>query len=101
MAKNRFLAAAGVAAALAVGGAGAFIIGLPGVSGAQTTTDAPTTTVPGTTDNGSATTPRARGENCPDKAAGGTGSGTGAIAPGASGSSTNISARGRGNFLNL
>ena len=101
MRTNRFLAAAGVTAALAAGGVGAFVIGVPGVSGAQTTTEAPTTTVPGTTDDGT-TAParpgRAGGENCPEKDSAGTGTGT---AP-STGSSANISARGRGgNFSNL
>ena len=66
---KKFLASAAVAAGLLGGGVVGVVLGVPGISGAQTTTvpDAPTTTVPG---SGETTPDRpARGdrETCPDK----------------------------------
>lgn len=67
MAKKKLLASMALTAGLLGGGAAGLILGVPGVSGAQTTTvpDQPTTTVPG--DEGTAPE-RAPGnrENCPD-----------------------------------
>ncbi len=69
MARKRLLAALALSAGLLGGGAAGLILGVPGVSGAQTTTvpDQPTTTVP---DDGSTApdrAPRGDRENCPDK----------------------------------
>ncbi|MDQ3643230.1 MAG: hypothetical protein M3450_17630 [Actinomycetota bacterium] len=80
---KKFLASAAIAAGLLGGGVVGFVLGVPGVSGAQTTTvpdSPPTTTAPGEADR------PARGdrENCPDK------DGAGGSAP--SGSSTGGSA---------
>ena len=63
---KKFLASAAIAAGLIGGGVVGFVLGVPGVSGAQTTTvpnSPPTTTAPGEADR------PARGdrENCPDK----------------------------------
>jgi hypothetical protein len=95
---KKLLASAAIAAGLLGGGVVGLVLGVPGVSGAQTTTvpDAPGTTTP---DDGTTTPDRpARGdrENCPDKEGGaeGTrpapGSGTG------TGSGTNLSLRTKG-----
>ncbi len=74
--KRKLVACVALAAGLAGGGVAGFVLGVPGVSGAQTTTvpDSPTTTVP---DSGSGDTrpdrpPRGDRENCPDKEGGGT-----------------------------
>jgi hypothetical protein len=93
MAKNKLLASVALAGGLAVGGAAGLILGVPGVSGAQTTTvpSGPSTTAPG----GSQTTPdRPHDGNCPNM--GGQG-GTPGQAP-ASGAATNTGFRhgGRG-----
>ncbi len=66
---KKFLASAAVAAGLLGGGVVGVVLGVPGVSGAQTTTvpDSPPTTVP---DSGQTEPDRpARGdrENCPEK----------------------------------
>jgi uncharacterized membrane protein len=89
MAKPRkLLASAAVAAGLIVGGVAGVVVGVPGVSGAQTTTvpESPSTTPP---DSGEADRDRAPGkENCPRKGDG--------DAPGpaeADGASTNIASR--------
>ena len=79
---KKLLASAAIGAGLLGGGVVGVVLGVPGVSGAQTTTvpDSPTTTVP---DDGTPAPDRpARGarENCPDKEGtegSGTGSGTG------------------------
>jgi hypothetical protein len=91
---KKFLASAAVAAGLLGGGVVGVILGVPGVSGAQTTTvpESPNTTVApddGTTPD---RPPRGDGENCPEKdGAEGTrpapGSGTG------TGTGTNLSLR--------
>ena len=81
---KKLLASAAIAAGLLGGGVVGLVLGVPGVSGAQTTTvpDPPTTTAP---DDGTPAPDRpARGdrENCPDKegtAGSGTGTGTGTI----------------------
>ena len=94
---KKFLASAAIAAGLVGGGVVGVVLGVPGVSGAQTTTapDAPSTTAPAP-DNGTQTPnrpPRGDGENCPhmDGAGGGVpapnGSGTG------TGTGTNLSLR--------
>ena len=92
---KKFLASAAVAAGLLGGGVVGVVLGVPGVSGAQTTTvpDAPTTTVPN--QDGDAIPdrpPRGDRENCPDK------EGTGGTAPsgGATGTNLNLSRSGRG-----
>ena len=87
MAKNRLLASVALAGGLAVGGAAGLILGVPGVSGAQTTTvpSGPSTTAPG----GSTTTPDRPAHNCPNM--GGQG-GTPGQAP-ASGAATNTGFR--------
>ena len=56
MRNRKFLAAAGVTAALVAGGATALILGTPGVSGAQTSGSAPTTVAPNTGNGGSGNT---------------------------------------------
>jgi hypothetical protein len=86
MAKKRLLASAALAAGLLGGGAAGFVLGVPGVSGAQTTTvpDQPGTSVPndGQTNPGR---PPHDPANCPNM--GGGGGGTPGQAP--SGSSAN------------
>jgi hypothetical protein len=65
MAKKRLMTSLAFTAALVGGGAAGAILGVPGVSGAQTTTvpSAPSTTVPGT--GGTQTTPdRPHTGNC-------------------------------------
>jgi hypothetical protein len=95
---KKLLASAAIAAGLLGGGVVGLVLGVPGVSGAQTTTvpEAPNTTV---APDGDGTTPdrpaRADRENCPEKdGAEGTrpapGSGTG------TGGGTNLSLRVRG-----
>src|SRR5215213_9582546 len=91
---KKLLASVAIAAGLLGGGVAGVVLGVPGVSGAQTTTvpDAPSATAP---DTGAQPAPdrpaRGDGENCPDKdAAGGTapnGSGTG------TGTGTNLGVR--------
>lgn len=82
--KHKLLASVAVAGGLAVGGVTGLVLGLPGVSGAQTTTtvpDAPSTTGPDTGDPAPDRPAREHGdrENCPEKdGAGAEGSGTGA-----------------------
>ena len=74
---KKFLASAAIAAGLVGGGVVGFVLGVPGVSGAQTTTvpDAPDTTTP---DAPAPDRPaRADRENCPDKEGSGSGTGTG------------------------
>ena len=86
---KKFLASAAIAAGLIGGGVAGFVLGAPGVSGAQTTTvpdSPPTTTAPGEADR------PARGdrENCPDK------EGKEGLAPSGSstgGSTTNLDLR--------
>ena len=86
---KRFLAAAAVSAALVTGGVAGFVLGVPGVSGAQTSdsTTPPSTSAPAddapAQDGGAA---RDR-ENCPDKGGGGRGTGS------AEGTATAISFR--------
>ena len=89
---KKLLASAAVAAGLLGGGVVGVVLGVPGTSGAQTTTvpDAPTTTVP---DGGTPAPDRpARGdrENCPEK------DGAGGATPAPNGSGT-----GSGTNLNL
>ena len=89
MAKKKLLASLALTAGLLGGGAAGLILGVPGVSGAQTTVpDQPTTTVP--YDGATAPDRPARGdrENCPDK------EGTDGQAP--SGSSNSNAGFGRG-----
>lgn len=88
MAKRKLLASVALAGGLAVGGAAGLILGVPGVSGAQTTTvpsSPPTTTAPG----GSSTTP-SQPHNCPNM--GGQGGSDSGQAP-ASGAATNTGYR--------
>ena len=93
--RKKFLASAAIAAGLLGGGVVGVVLGVPGVSGAQTTTvpDAPTTTVPGS--DGDTTPdrpPRGDRENCPEKdGAEGT-----APAGGGTGTNLNLSRSGRG-----
>lgn len=67
---KKFIVSAAVAAGLLGGGVVGLVLGVPGVSGAQTTTvpGAPTTTAP---DSGAEVKPdrpaRADGEHCPEK----------------------------------
>lgn len=91
---KKLLASAAIAAGLVGGGVVGVVLGVPGVSGAQTTTvpDAPSTTAPAP-DNGTQTPdrpPRGDGENCPHMNGGG-----GAPAPNGSGTGagTNLSLR--------
>ncbi len=88
MAKNKPLASLALTAALLAGGAAGVVLGVPGISGAQTTTvpDQPTTTVPGDGQTDPDRPPRGARGDCPDKAGGGTGD-----APG--GSSSNAGFR--------
>ena len=91
---KKLLASAAIAAGLLGGGVVGVVVGVPGVSGAQTTTfpDAPTTTVPD--QDGGATPdrpPRGDRENCPEKdGAEGTAPGTG------TGTNLKLSRSGRG-----
>ncbi len=64
---KKLIASAAVAAGLLGGGVAGLVLGVPGVSGAQTTTvpDAPTTTAPDAPD--APDTPRRDRENCPEK----------------------------------
>lgn len=90
---KKFLASAAIAAGLLGGGVAGFVLGVPGVSGAQTTTvpeSPPTTTAPAP---GEADRPtRGDRENCPDK------DGAEGSPPGAStgGSTTDLRLRGGG-----
>jgi hypothetical protein len=90
---KKLLASAAIAAGLLGGGVVGLVLGVPGVSGAQTTTvpDSPGTTV---APDGATPTPdrRARGdgENCPEK------DGAGGATPAPNGSGT-----GTGTNLNL
>ena len=73
---KKLLASAAIAAGLLGGGVVGMVLGVPGVSGAQTTTvpDSPPTTV--APDGGTPTPdrpPRGDGENCPEKDGAGTG----------------------------
>ena len=67
MANKRLIASIALTAGLVGGGAAGLILGVPGVSAAQTTT------VPNDGQTNPDRPPRANGENCPDK--GGTNSG--------------------------
>lgn len=91
---KKFLASAAIAAGLLGGGVVGVVLGVPGVSGAQTTTVpyAPTTTFP---DQDGGTTPdrppRGDRENCPEK------EGTEGTAPGTgTGTNLNLSRTSRG-----
>ena len=85
---KKLIASAAIAAGLLGGGVVGLVLGVPGVSGAQTTTvpDTPTTTVPD--DGGTAPdrAPRGDGENCPEK------DGSGNTAP-SGGTGTNLNLR--------
>ncbi len=92
--RKKFLASAAIAAGLLGGGVVGVVLGVPGVSGAQTTTvpDSPTTTVP---ESDGETTPDRPGrgdrENCPEK------DGAEGTAPsGGTGTNLNLSRSGRG-----
>ena len=87
---KKLLASAAIAAGLLGGGVVGVVLGVPGVSGAQTTTvpDAPSTTAPDQGQTNPDRPPRGDGENCPDKA--GAGSGT---APAAGATGTNLGFR--------
>ena len=92
MADKKLLASVALSAGLLAGGAAGVVLGVPGVSGAQTTTvpDQPTTTVP---EDGQTTPdrpPRGDRENCPAK------DGTGDQAPAPSSSSNAAFRRGPG-----
>lgn len=68
MRSRRFLAAAGISAALVTGGVAGFVLGVPGVSGAQTadTTVPPTTEGPSGDEAPAEDGARSR-EDCPGK----------------------------------
>jgi hypothetical protein len=86
MAKKRLLASVALTAGLLGGGVAGVILGVPGVSGAQTTTTVPDQ--PGTTVPDDATrAPRGDKENCPEKEGGTEGRAPGRPVP--NGSSTN------------
>ncbi len=92
---KKLLASAAIAAGLVGGGVVGVVLGVPGVSGAQTTTvpDSPNTTV--APDGGTPTPdrpPRGDGANCPDKG------GAGGATPAPNGSGTGT---GAGTNLNL
>jgi hypothetical protein len=91
---KKLLASAAIAAGLLGGGVVGLVLGVPGVSGAQTTTvpETPNTTV--LPDDGTTPDRPARGdrENCPDKEGGAEGT---TPAPG-SGTGTNLNLRTRG-----
>lgn len=76
---KKLLASAAIAAGLLGGGVVGLVLGVPGTSGAQTTTvpDSPGTTV---APDGGTPTPdrpaRGDGENCPEKDGAGAGTGT-------------------------
>lgn len=72
MAKKRLLASVAVTAGLLGGGVAGVILGVPGVSSAQTTTvpDQPGTTVPDDGATAPDRAPRGDRENCPDKEGG-------------------------------
>ncbi len=69
MARKKLLASLALTTGLLGGGAAGLILGVPSVSGAQTTTvpDQPTTTVPGDEGTAPDQAPRRDRENCPDK----------------------------------
>ena len=69
MAKKSMLASMALTAGLLGGGAAGLILGVPSVSGAQTTTvpDQPSTPVPGDDRTAPDQAPRGDRENCPDK----------------------------------
>jgi len=69
MAKKKLLTSVALSLGLLVGGAAGVILGVPGVSGAQTTTvpDSPSTTTPGGPQTAPDQAP-ADDRNCPDKA---------------------------------
>jgi hypothetical protein len=66
---KKLLASVAVAAGLLGGGVAGLVLGVPGISAAQTTTvpDAPTTTVPDSGDTAPDRPARGDRENCPDK----------------------------------
>ena len=70
MAKKRLLASVALTAGLLGGGVAGVILGVPGVSGAQTTTtvpDQPGTTVPDDGTRAPERAPRGDKEDCPEK----------------------------------
>ena len=79
--RRKYVAALALAAGLSAGGVAGFVLGVPGVSHAQTTTTvpgAPSTTALAAPDAGETTPYRGSRENCPEKdGAGAEGSGTG------------------------
>lgn len=87
---KKFFASAAIAAGLLGGGVVGVVLGVPGVSGAQTTTvpDAPSTTAPGSGQTNPDRPHRGDGEDCPEK------DGAGAKpAPNGSGTGTGINLR--------
>jgi hypothetical protein len=86
---KKLLASAAIAAGLLAGGVTGVILGVPGVSGAQTTTvpNSPDTIAPDTGQTNPDRPPRADGANCPDKA------GTGTPAPATGATGTNLGFR--------
>jgi len=80
---RKLLASAAIAAGLLGGGVVGVVFGVPGVSGAQTTTvpDSPSTTAPGQGQANPDRPPRGDGENCPHMHGSGTGTGPGGAAP--------------------
>ena len=69
MAKKKLIASMALTAGLLGGGAAGLILGVPGVSGAQTTTvpEQPGNTVPDEGDTAPDRAPRGDRGNCPDK----------------------------------
>ena len=69
MAKKKLIASMALTAGLLGGGAAGLILGVPGVTGAQTTTvpEQPGNTVPDDGDTVPDRAPRGDRENCPDK----------------------------------
>jgi len=93
--KRRFLGPLVLTAGLVGGGVAGFVLGVPGVSSAQTTTTAPATVAPaaGAPDATQPDRPAGDPKNCPDKAGIGIAPATGSSPAGAA---TNTSSRFRG-----
>jgi hypothetical protein len=86
---KKLIASTAIAAGLLGGGVVGVVLGVPGVSGAQTTTvpDAPTTTVPGSDESIPDRPARGDRENCPEK------DGAEGTAPSGGGTGTNLNLR--------
>lgn len=95
--KRKLLGPLVLTAGLVGGGVAGFVLGVPGVSGAQTTTTAPTTVAPatGAPDTTQPDRPAGDPKNCPDKAGTGTAPATGSSTSGAA-TNTSAGVRSRG-----